>query len=76
MVPYQMAMILQRGPMGVKRQHIVPPKILLLLYVLFGLLPLMIPPQSVGPLPPHPAPKFGNDKGVSECIYSSISTSL
>ena len=72
MAPNQMAAILQRGrsQMGAKRQHIVPLKTPLLLCVLSGLLPLMTAPQSVEPLQAHPAPKFGNDTSVTECIHN------
>jgi len=67
-----MATILQQGRsrMEAKRQHIVQLKTPLLLCVLSGLLPLMIVPQSVEPLPARPAPKFGSDKGVIECIHN------
>lgn len=30
----------------------------------------MIAPQSVEPLQTHPAPKFGSDTGVIECIHN------
>lgn len=72
MAPNQMAAILQRGrsQMEAKRQHIVQLKIPLLHCVLSGLPPLMTPRQSVELLQAPPAPKFGNDKGVIECIHN------
>ena len=72
MAPNQMATGLQRArsPTEVKRLHIVQLKTALLLCVLSGLLRLVIAPQAVGPLQAHPAPKFGNDKGVIECTHN------